>query len=482
MSADIEMEVTTRINLNKVRRLQAKVLGFPEVLFQSITNMAPAAAIAYDIPLQSSPSAAGVSVAFANVMALVACLLIASTVIQFSRKLPSAGGFLTYVSGGLGGRAGFMSAWMFFVYAMVLPSEVTIIWSSITQDIVKQYLGINVSWILWELLIITLVAFLSYTGIQRSAKAGLFLGLFEVVVFIALGASLLIHPATPLSVKPFLPGSASAGLGGIFGFGLVYGILNFVGFEGAAPLAEESREPRKTVPRAVFTSTLILGLIYIFVSYASVQGWGFSRLNAFASAPSPYTTLATKVWGWGWIFVYLAMTNSSLACSLAAFNSSTRVLYSAGRVGVLPEVFGEVHPRHMTPYRGVQLLYLLTISMTIVTGLIWGPQTAFSVLAVTLTIGAILVYGLGTVALPMFYMREHRTEFSWVSHGLLPVLAVILLIYVLYNTIFPIPTYPLNVPLTVVIVWGVLGIVLSLVVGRRQGHMLDRAREIFVDD
>ena len=109
-------------------------------MFQNVANMAPTAAIAYDFPLQAAAIAAGAALFLSNLFALAAVLLISSAIIQFARKLPSAGGFYTYVSRGLGKRAGALSGFVFFLYAGVLPAEVTLIWSGITQDLVARYL------------------------------------------------------------------------------------------------------------------------------------------------------------------------------------------------------------------------------------------------------------------------------------------------------------------------------------------------------
>jgi amino acid transporter len=61
--------------------------------------------------------------------------------------------------------------------------------------------------------------------------------------------------------------------------GMVFAILAFIGFEAAAPLGEEARNPRRTIPRAVIGSALIVGLFYVFSSYAWVMGTGFNNFT-----------------------------------------------------------------------------------------------------------------------------------------------------------------------------------------------------------
>jgi amino acid transporter len=80
-------------------QLAREAIGLREVLFQSITHMAPAAAVAFSI-IVGAPFGAG-ALPLAVVLALIACLLVASSIGQLARHLPSAGGFYTYVSRGL---------------------------------------------------------------------------------------------------------------------------------------------------------------------------------------------------------------------------------------------------------------------------------------------------------------------------------------------------------------------------------------------
>jgi amino acid transporter len=463
-----------------IQLLPAGALRLRHAVFQSITNMAPAAAIVYDFPAQAL--AAGAALVLSNVIALVGVILIAFSVIEFARKLPTAGGYFTYISRGLGPQAGAYTGWTFFLYSMVLPAEVTIIWAGITQTLVLKYLHIHVSWIVFEAIMVGVVGFLLYTGVRRSARTAMIAGSIEILIFIALSIGWLVHPVSPVNLKPFLPSSSPTGWAGVLGFGLVFGILNFVGFEAAAPLGEETREPRRNVPRAVMGAAISIGLLYVFVSFASVFGWGFPGVaTGFATNSAPYDALASRLWGPAWIFVYLAITNSSLACCLAISNQAARVMYAMGRINLLPRALGKVHPTHNTPYRAVILQTAATLAIALVAGLIWGTQSGFLVLATTLTIGAIIVYALGNVALTVFYRRQHRSEFNVVKHLALPLVAVALLVYVLYRTVWPVPAYPLNVPAYLSIVWLVLGFGFVVYLARRAREGLRDAGRLFAE-
>jgi len=185
----------------KEAELRRGALGMRSVMFQNMTNMAPAAAIVYDFPTQIA--AAGAALWISNSIALFAVLLISSSIIQFAKHLPSAGGYYSYLSRSLGPGAGAFSAWIYFLYALLLPAEVTVIWAGIASTIVDNYLHVSIPWWIFEILIVGLVGFLAFTGVQRSARVTLIAGALEIGVFIALGIALLINPVSPIDFSKY---------------------------------------------------------------------------------------------------------------------------------------------------------------------------------------------------------------------------------------------------------------------------------------
>ena len=83
-----------------------------------------------------------------------------------------------------------------------------------------------------------------------------------------------IRSHVPDVAKAFSPSSSDLGWSGIM-FGVLYGVLIFVGFETAANLAEETADPKRAIPRAVLLSVAVVSVFYLIAAYAQVAGFGF---------------------------------------------------------------------------------------------------------------------------------------------------------------------------------------------------------------
>jgi amino acid transporter len=146
---------------------------------------------------------------------------------------------------------------------------------------------------------------LTYRGIRLSTGTGVALGIFEIVVFVALAITLIVAAGGNNTLSVFAPNTGNdKGWGSVFP-GMIYAILAFIGFEAAAPLAEEAKNPRKTIPRAVILSALLIGLFYLFCYYAATVYFGPSKMadpkNGFAlfNNSDPWSAMAQAVWGPG---------------------------------------------------------------------------------------------------------------------------------------------------------------------------------------
>src|SRR3954469_24919423 len=327
--------------------LREHSIGLSQVLFQSITHMAPAAAVAYSLYI--SVPAARQALPLSVALALIACICAAASIGQLAKLFPSAGGMYTYAARSLGPAAGFMVAWLFILFEPLVAPFLYLEFGWAMHEVMSTEVGWHYSgqWWIWVLLMAVVVFLLTYRDIRLSTTAGVILGAFEIVVFGALALWMLLSNAGDLNAQPFNPDHAQGGWNGVFR-GMVFAILAFIGFEAAAPLGEGAKNPRRTVPCAVVGSALLIGLFYVLCAYSWVFGAGFENFVDQATGADPWRNLGKVFWSTGWIIVFLAICNSIVANSNAAVNAATRVFYSLARNRLAPRQLGHTHPEYKT--------------------------------------------------------------------------------------------------------------------------------------
>ena len=451
--------------------LREHSIGLPQTLFQSITHMAPGAAIAFSILV--SVGFSGPALPLSVLFALVACVLVASSIGQLAKQIPSAGGLYAYVTRALGPHAGFMVGWAFLLFEPLVAPLLFLIFSWATVDVVKNEWGWNYTgqWWLWIVLAATVVFGLTYFGVKISTDAGVILGLFEIAVFTALAIWMIFSNTGDNTLQVFNPTHAAAGTyNGVFK-GMVFAILAFIGFEAAAPLGEEAKNPRWTVPRAVVLSAFGIGLFYLLCSYAWVIGTGFPNFTKDTLAQAdPWRHLGKVYWAGGWVLIWVAILNSAIANSNAGVNASTRVIYALGRNGALPRAFARTHPRYRTPHIAIIAQTILGLAVALLLGWKYSSNliTAFSIIATAVTIVVIVVYITVCFACIAYYSRTERLDrFNPLLHWLVPLLGAACFIPPLYYQYFPLPAYPIRYANWIAIGWLALGALVTAFVPRR---------------
>jgi len=408
--------------------LRRDAIGLREVAFQSITDMAPGAAIAASIP--AGVVFAGGSLPLAVVFALVACLFCASSIGLLAREMPSAGSLATYAARGLHPSIGFLVAWGYVLVGFLIPPLVLLQLGFTTAATLSSELhGYPANlWWPWALAGAVIVLAAGYYGIRTSARLGTVLGLFEIGVFVVLAVFLIVHAGSGNTLSVFTTKYTPSGYKGIAGVigGSVYTILAFGGFEGAAPLGEETRNPRKTIPRAVMLATLLIGVLYVFTTYAVDVAYGPAKFAGFTTGTgaASWEGMARSLYGLFWFFVFLAIVNSTIANANAGVNVSTRTAYAMGRIGAFPRFLAQVHAKHRSPVMAIWTAFVITVAVTLGLGLGYDPVTAFIMVATALVIVLVAIYILMNAACIGFFARR-GSGFNPLLHLLIPVLGIL---------------------------------------------------------
>ena len=423
-------------------QLRRNALGLPELVFQGITNIAPAANMVFSFPLIALKAGPAMPLSF--LLATIVCLFIANTVSQFSKYLPSSGGYYSFITRGLGSRPGFMATCSFLIYDILGPAGATGFLGYLISDMVRTQFDVDIPWWLIALTTFAVIWILTRQGIRLSMWVTALLGGLELLIMLALSITFLIHPGPGSSyTAPLNPASSPNHFEGIVA-GMVFSIVSLNGFESPAPLAQESRRAGKLVGQAVILSLLAIGLFFIFASYASAVGWGTGDMANFASNANPYYVLGHALWGAGWWLIVLAFINSAIGVGLACTNSASRVLYTMGRAGALPASFGRIHPIHHTPTFAIGFLQIVGILAVLLVGLLLRPDYIFGFLNTIAALGVIILYAMANLALTSYMRRAHPDSFTVWQHVVVPWVATLSLLPVLFVTVYPVPDWPYN--------------------------------------
>ncbi len=480
---------------NMAPQLQRNAIGLAPVLFQSITHMAPAAAVAFSIIF--AVTYAGGATPLAVVLALVACLLVAISIGQLARHLPSAGGLYTYSARGLHPAVGYFVAWGFMLAEPIVAPLLYLIFGNVISVFLQGHFN-TPTWLWAPFAALAGIGtwVLVYRGVRISTQAGVVLGAFEIVVFLALAITLIISAGSNNTLSVFSPTTGNShGWGSVFA-GMVYTVLAFIGFEASVPLAEETKDPRRTLPRAVLLSCVLIGVFYLVCYYAAMVYFGPNvaadpTKGFFAfNGGDPWDGLAAKVWGPLSILVLLAIINSAFANSNAGANAATRVGFALGRVGILPRSFAQVHPRFKTPYIAIHVQGALGIAVAIILGFVLkGPLNAFALLGTIATLIIVLIYILTNLSNLVFYAREHRDELNPILNVLVPILGILIFIPVLVAA-FGIDfgglgiaglTAPANAAPWVVLSWFMFGAVVFVLLSMRAPGRIQETANTFIE-
>lgn len=407
-------------------RLRANAIGLREVTFQSVTDMAPGAAIAASIP--AGAAWAGGALPLAVLLALVASVLCAICVGELAARLPSSGSVATYASRGLHPGVGFLVGWGYNIAAaLIAPLVLVQLGFTVAGTLHSEWASYPGSlWWPWSLAGAAIIFVFAMVGIQASAKLGSVLGAFEIAVFVAIGILFIVHAGSHNTLEVFTTKYTPAAHRGISGVltGSVFTVLAFAGFEGAAPLAEEARDPRRTVRRAVLLACIGIGILYIFTSYAASVAFGPGHFAVFTgSGAASWEGLSRSLFGFAWVFVFFAIVNSTIANSNAGMTITTRTSFAFGRIGVFPGPFAALS-RRRSPYVAIVVSTIFTVAVALGLGLAYGTTDAFDMLGTGIVIIIAAVYIIVDAACIGYFLR-HRDELKPILHIVVPILGIV---------------------------------------------------------
>jgi amino acid transporter len=355
-------------------------IGIVAVIFMAVANAAPITAMTGNVPI---------AVGFGNGLGAPAGFLFATIVltlfalgyVAMARHITTTGAFYGFISHGLGQIWGMASGLLATFAYVVFEGSLIGGCAYFANDAFNTIFNVNVPWLLIAIVAIVIIAVLCYFDISLTAKILGFTLTAEVLVLLALAFSVIFKGGGPdgfmvgqtLGLSHAFEALPAGAFGtvaatGSMAIGLFFAFWSWVGFETTAVYGEESRNPKKMIPRATIIAVVGLGLFYTFISAIVIAGNGAKTSVEASISSNPldlFFGLVTGNLGGVILDIYkILLVIGSFACALAFHNAASRYLFALGREIPSDKVkatLGSTHAKHGSPYIASTIQSVITL-------------------------------------------------------------------------------------------------------------------------
>lgn len=430
-----------------------RVLGLPAVCLFGFAYLAPCTIFSYFGLINGSTHG---MMSFAYFIATVAMLFTALSYRQMVKAYPIAGSVYNYTSRSINPSVGFLSGWVILLDYILLPMINYIIAAGFIPLILP---GIPV-W-LDMIILIVIVTVVNLVGVKvMSTFDNIFIVIQFAFVLTAIVFAVKVigqHDYSILDINGFINISewSNVGLNGVVSGAAVL-CLCFLGFDSVTTLAEEAKDPAKTVGRALLIITLCAGGLFVISTYlfqiAWPEGWreldpdnGSYQLIGYLAGEFMATLLC-------WIMII-----ACLASAISSQASCARILYSMGRDHQLPnKVFGHVSKKYKVPDYNIVFIGIVSLLS------IW---ISLDVGSTMINFGALLGFTMVNVSVFAHYWvkEKNRGPAAVIKFIILPLCGVCVCMYLWANLGFW--------ALVIGFIWLAIGVVV-LVINKKKGNSL----------
>ena len=425
---------------------------------------------------------AGPALVISMVIAGIACALAGLCYAELASMIPVAGSAYTYAYATVGELLAWIVGWDLILEYALSMSTIAVGWSgyfvSLMRDlgwtvpaaftaspgVAVTVAGGDVVQGVFNLpaaIIVLLVSALLVVGIRESANANTVLVAIKsvvLVIFVVAGAAYIRRD----NLVPFIP--PNTGEFGAFGWsGILRGsavmFFAYIGFDAVSTAAQEAKNPQKDLPFGILVSLALCTVLYIAVAIVLIGIVPYTRLNV--ADPIAVGIEATGL-TWFSPVVKVSALFGLFSTMLVQLLGQTRIFYSMSRDGLLPPLFGRVHPRFRTPH----LSTIITgVIVAIAAGLL--PLTTLSHLV---SRGTLLAFTLVCVGIVILRRTAPDLERPFRTPGMpwVPILGAVVCVAQMVG--LPVETW------VRLCVWLALGMAIYFLYGRRRAAAIRDAR------
>jgi len=424
----------------KSTSLKKGTLGLFGVIFFVIAAAAPVAGMTGAFPVAigigDGAGAAGMFVAVGIVL-----LLFSVGYATMSHYVTNTGAFFAYVGRGLGIVPGVGSAFVSTLAYLTVQWGVMGFLAGQLDFYMQAKFSFDIDWWIYAIILIVIVWVLSALSVDIGAKVlGIFL-IIEIIALLVLAFSILFQGgADGIDLgASFNPSNIFAGgLSGGAGIAFAFALASFIGFEATAIYGEESKDPKRTVPKATYISVVFITVLFGIVGLSLISGLGAEGVSdkvfevtavdgvPLADPSAVLFSLSTSFVG-SWLtelFSIIVLT-SLFAAMLAFQNSASRYLFSLGRAGVLPKKLDKVNSRQ-SPMVATTVVSILAVILVILAVIFaWDPiYQIFYWFGAVAVIAIVLTEILVSLAVIVYFRRTKEDTRVW-NTLIAPILSII---------------------------------------------------------
>jgi amino acid transporter len=390
--------ITPRVSVGDGPSLRRSCLSYSEIIAQSVSVIAPSTVPAAVLGLVFARAGNATWLSF--LLGMFGLVLVSLNINQFARRSASPASLYSYIVQGLGPTAGVLGGWALLFGYMLTGMSTLCGFALISNVLLQQLLGVQLPIPLLFGIGVFGSFYIAFRDIQLSAKMMLVFEVCALLFVLVLGALIWSHRGFALDPAQLtLEGASPSGTLAA----VVLVVFGFSGFESSTALGDEAKNPLKTIPRSVIQSVVLAGLFFIVMAYVVVLGFQ-GNATSLANDEAPLHTLASQI-GWGGLgtLINFGILLSFFSCTLAAINSTARILFSMANHGLIPDELGQAHIQNRTPHVAVGVSALITFGVPML--LHAAGVSAFlsqGYFGMLCSFGFIVVYMLISVAAPVY--------------------------------------------------------------------------------
>ncbi|MBX6765185.1 MAG: APC family permease [Rubrobacteraceae bacterium] len=455
--------------------LKGGALGFVSNVVIGVASTAPGYSLAATLGFVAA--AVGLQSPAVLWLAFIPMLFIAASYYYMNKADPDCGTSFTWVTRAMGPHLGWITGWAIVVADVIVMANLAQIAGLYTfllfglKGLANSTLAVTAVGVVW----IALMTYICYRGIELSARTQVFLLAAELVTLTVFAVVALFKvfageagagALTPSIswINPFEVKSFSA-----LDAGLILAIFIYWGWDSTVTVNEESENSSHTPGVAAIVSTIVLLLIYVIVGIAAQAYGGVDYLVRHED--DVLSTLGTQVFGSPLDkILILAVLSSAAASTQTTILPTARTTFSMAHHRAMPEAFGRVHPRYLTPH--VSTLWMGALSIVWYVGMTIVSENILydSISALGLMIA--FYYGLTGFACAIYYRKRlFRSVKNLLLMGIVPVLGGLMLTWAFVEEVINLSNpkeaysgaiFGIGVPLFIGIVSFVIGVALMV--------------------